>query len=160
MTEKITQAIIKAKNAVGKVDGLDEDQKKIAFQTVLRELLRSGEHVIPVKEAEALVESTKGDLGSIEELYNKIKPEGHMNTIIFFAYYFYESGKKTFTSKDIEDSYKKMLLASPANSRDLINKNRQKGLIMAVDHDEKGRATSFQITRPGIEYVKKGFKVK
>src|SRR4030043_1341780 len=151
MTEKIVDAIKKAKEAVDRVDNLDDEQKKIAFQTILSELLRSAEKT-PKSQKEPLI-TVVNDRESIEELYNRMTPRGHTNSTMFLAYYYYQN-EKTFTTNDILIGFKKILVTPPANVKDIINKNRKKGFIMDVGPNDKGHSI-MQITRLGIRYVEK-----
>lgn len=157
--EKLAELITKAREAVNKASDLNEEQKKIAFQTILSELIRSGERASPIPEATPLRQTQmSGDAPSksIEELYNEIKPQGHSDTVLFLSYYFHKQGK-TFTTNDILEGYRKILVPTPANPKDIINKNRKKGFIMFINSDDKGR-TIMQITRTGILYVENGFR--
>jgi hypothetical protein len=156
MTEKIVDAIKKAKEAVDRVDNLDDEQKKIAFQTILSELLRSGEKTPKSQKGQEPLVTVVNETESIEELYNRMAPRGHTNTTMFLAYYYYQN-KKTFITNDILIGFKKILVIPPANVKDIINKNRKKGFIMDVGPNDKGHSI-MQITRLGIRYVENGFR--
>lgn len=157
MVNDLVELINKAKEAVNKANGLDEEQKKIAFQTILSELMRSDIKATEPQinkeiKAKPLVNGVGED--TIEELYNKMNPQGHFNTLMFFAYYFYKEGK-TFTTSDVLEHYKKLFLTPPQNPKDILNKNLKKGFL-TTSGSEKGR-TIMQITRTGIKYVEDGF---
>lgn len=151
------EKIEEASKLANSLDNLTDREKEIFFEKMVDKILDSlnidkrdknrsfsKEKEVPKEEKDY----------NIQELYHERSPQTHLDTIILIAFYYHFEGKQ-FTSQDILDSYKLLLIPSPSNVSDLINKNRRKGLIMV--HSEEEGKKKFTITRKGLNYVKNNF---
>ena len=155
--ENTLKQIEKAKIAKDSIEGLSEKEKEIVFTRMVDKILN-----ITKIESEAIlknttptpVESLRGF--NIQELYHDLNPKTNVDIVMLIAFYYFHQ-KKQFTVREIQENFKLLLLQAPANTSDVINKNRMKGLVMVHGENEK-KNIIFTITRKGISYVENGFK--
>jgi hypothetical protein len=155
--DSIKEQIKAAKIATDSVEGLSEKEKEIVFSKMVDKILNSKQIVNNDVDKKILPQQNALEPArDIQELYHNLKPKTGLDEVMFIAYYFYTK-KQSFTVKDLLENYKILLLPSPSNPSDLINKNRMKGYIMLNGKNDK-KINLFSITRKGIPYVEGGFK--
>jgi len=154
---EIKEKIERAKIDSDSVEGLSEKEREILFGKMVDRILDSKE--IPGEGNKKVKESSIGDdLGklNIQELYHNLKPKTNLDIVMLIAYYFYKE-KKSFFVGNLLENYKILLIPSPTNPSDLINKNRKKGFLMLSGRNEE-KNNLFSITRKGLSYVEQNFK--
>jgi len=155
--EETKERIKEAKTQSSSIDGLSEKERELVFGKMVDRILDSKK--IVNNEVEFQKESSEKRLEpseNIQELYHRLKPRTSLDNVMLIAYYFYVK-KQSFVVKDLLDNHKLLLLPSPSNPSDLINKNRIKGYLMLGGKNEK-KNSLFTITRKGVAYVEGGFK--
>ncbi len=155
--ESIKEKIKEAKIVAFSVDMLSEKEKELVFSKMVDKILNSDK----ILEEKKILRTDNNDqelevVEDIQELYHRLKPKKGLDIVMLIAYHFYTI-KKSFVVKDLLANYKVLLLPSPSNPSDLINKNRLKGYIMLNGKNDK-KNNLFTITRKGLSYVKDGFK--
>lgn len=92
---------------------------------------------------------------SLVEYSKRFNPSSHREKVLVIGRYLErDKESENFTSKDIEEGYKKAKWKPPKNPSDVIAKNVRRGDMMEVGSDSEGFKT-YTLTQSGEDKLKK-----
>jgi hypothetical protein len=136
--------------ALDAVQGLDEPYRGIAFQVILKELLREG--IAPeVKRAQRLEPPPKS-FPPINEFFSAVHPKAYTDSVITIAYHLLHAEKvQTFTIQDIAESLSKCRAEKPKNLSDVLAGCARNGWLAEGNQKQRGMK-SWYLTATGEKY--------
>lgn len=146
--KKLQEAIEKAKVASSE----NEEYRNQIFTAVLiKELIADTGVEISVAQ-----HSTKQKGLSLQELLKEKKPTNEVQKTLLFGYYLETTiGKTEFTTKDIDECYRKAKEKLPPNLSDKIKMNVQNSFMMQMGKSESSR--TYALTNTGLKVIEEGF---
>ncbi len=108
----------RVQQALDCVQGLDEPYRGIAFQVILKELLREG--IAPAKRVQRLDHPPKS-FPPINEFFSAVHPKAYTDAVITIAYHLLHGEKvQTFTIQDMAECLSKCRAEKPKNLSDVL----------------------------------------
>lgn len=140
----------RVQQALDCVQGLDEPYRGIAFQVILKELLREG--VAPAVRSAPLLDQPPKSLPPINEFFSAVHPKAYTDSVITIAYYLLHGEKiQTFTIQEIADALSKCRAEKPKNLSDVLAGCARNGWLAEGNQKQRGMK-SWYLTATGEKY--------
>ncbi len=140
----------RVQQALDCVQGLDEPYRGIAFQVVLKELLR--QKITPEGGTAPRIEQSPKSLPPINEFFSAVHPKAYTDAVITIAYHLLHGEKvTTFTIQEIADSLSKCRAEKPKNLSDVLAGCARNGWLAEGNQKLRGMK-SWYLTATGEKY--------
>ena len=141
---------MRVQQALGCVEGLDEPYRGIAFQVILKELLREGP--APQPKGALRTDPAPKALAPINEFFSAVHPKAYTDAVITIAYHLLHGEKiQAFTIQEIAESLSKCRAEKPKNLSDVLAGCARNGWLAEGNQKQRGMK-SWYLTATGEKY--------
>ncbi len=140
----------RVQQALDCVQGLDEPYRGIAFQVILKELLREG--IVPEGREASRLDQPPKSFPPINEFFSAVHPKAYTDAVITIAYHLLHGEKiQTFTIQEIAESLSKCRAEKPKNLSDVLAGCARNGWLAETNQKQRGMK-SWYLTSTGEKY--------
>ncbi|MCG3110769.1 MAG: hypothetical protein LLH30_10645 [Candidatus Manganitrophus sp. SA1] len=140
----------RVQKALDCVQGLDEPYRGIAFQVILKELLREGS--VPEVRRIQRSDHPPKSFPPINEFFSAVHPKAYTDAVITIAYHLLHGEKvQSFTIQDIAESLSKCRAEKPKNLSDVLAGCARNGWLAEGNQKQRGMK-SWYLTSTGEKY--------